>query len=50
MYEGRPSDEANRLIGPAELDQTGDGMQLVRKLVGLRAQRVREAANSVELA
>src|SRR5437868_3467462 len=34
----------------AELDETGDRMQLVRKLVGLGAECVREAANAVELA
>src|SRR5947208_9599966 len=50
VHEGRPSDEADRFIGTAELDETGDRMQLVRKLVRLRAERVREAANAVELA
>src|SRR5712691_1348638 len=50
MYEGRSRDEADRLVGPAELDQARDRVELVRELVRLRPEGVREAANAIELA
>ena len=49
VHERGPGNEADRLVRAAELDQPGDRVQLVRELMRLRAQRVREATNAVEL-
>ncbi len=42
--------EVHRLLGPAELDQGHHGVQPVGRLVGLGAQRLREAPLVVQLA
>ena len=41
---------AERLVDLPQLEQTGDGVQPIGELVLLRAQRVGQAADAVELA
>ncbi len=42
--------ELDRLVGAAHLDHGDDGVQLVRRLVGLRAQRVGQHLQRAEFA
>ena len=42
--------EPQRVLGAAELDQRDDRLQLVRRLVGLRGERLGEPADRLQLA